>query len=353
MKTKNLLLVCLLFMAAPVFAQDADLSLVPYRKGKLWGYADAQKKIVIAPAYEEADFFSEGFAAVKKGGKYGYINKAGKLVIACKFTAAKPFRVGYLAKGAKIVTADDIDDNQKSVLFAPASLRADGYEICINTRGEAMQGCPAIPENDPNKVPLKVTEKDYSTVKKNDIFDKIVGDYKMLGQEDNFYIAVKDSSYGVFNNKFEVIVPFEYASIKTANIGGLTYLFVEKNKLKGILFGNGSAYVAVENDTIVHEKAKNGMDYFIISKDGKTGVKSSNYAVVVPFEFKEVVYDRNGAFLVTGADDRKGIYFLGGTKTDVTYKEVRIMKGGQYAILVGADGQRTVVDVYGNTFAED
>ena len=29
------------------------------------------------------------------------------------------------------------------------------------------------------------------------------------------------------------------------------------------------------------------------------------------------------------------------------------MKGGQYAILVGADGQRTVVDVYGNTFAED
>ena len=123
MKTKNLLLVCLLFIAAPVFAQDADLSLVPYRKGKLWGYADAQKKIVIAPAYEEADFFSEGFAAVKKGGKYGYINKAGKLVIACKFTVAKPFRVGYLAKGAKIVTADDIDDNQKSVLFAPASLR--------------------------------------------------------------------------------------------------------------------------------------------------------------------------------------------------------------------------------------
>ncbi len=336
-----------------MLAQDADLSLVPYRKGKLWGYADPQKKIVIAPAYDEADFFSEGFAAVKKGGKYGYINKAGKLVIPCKFTVAKAFRVGYLAKGAKIVTADDIDDNQKTVLFAPASLRTDGYEICITTKGDAMQGCPAIAESDPNKAALKVTEKDYTTVKKNDIFDKIVGDYKMLGQEDNYYIAVKDSSFGVFNNKFEVIVPFEYSGISSTNIGGLTYLFVEKNKQKGILFGNGSPYVSVENSAIVHEKAKNGMDYFIISKDGKTGVKSSNYTVVVPFEFKEVVYDKNGAFIVTGTDNLKGIYFLGGTKTEIIYKDVRLMKGGQYAILVAPDEQRTVVDQYGNIFAEE
>jgi len=356
MKIKSLITIFCILSGVSIFAQEADMSLIPYRKGNLWGFADPDKKIVIAPAYEEADFFSEGFAAVKKGGKYGYINKSGKLVIPCKYTVAKPFRVGYLAKGAKIVTADDIDDNQKSILFAPASLRADGYEICINTKGEAMQGCPAIPENsvsDLNKTPIKTTETNYSTVKKNDIFDKIISDYKMLGREDNYYIAMKDTSYGVFNNKFEVIVPFEYSKISSVNIGGLTYLFVEKNKLKGILFGNGSSYVAVDNDNIVHEKAKNGMDYFIISKEGKTGVKNSNYMEVVPAEYKEVTYDRNGGFILTGADNLKGLYFLSGFKTEAKYAEVRLMKGGQYAMLRSADGKGSVVGSNGIGFFEE
>lgn len=353
MKTRFFLLGLLIVLVAPLFAQEADLSLIPYRKGKLWGYADGDKKIVIAPAYEEADFFSEGFAAVKKGGKYGYINKSGKLVIPCKFTLAKSFRVGYLAKGTKIVTADDLDDNQKPVLFAPASVRADGYEICINTKGEAMQGCPAIPESDQNKTPLKVTETNYSTVKKNDIFDKIISDYKMLGREDNYYIATKDTNYGVFNNKFEVIVPFEYSMITSTNIGGLTYLFVVKDKMKGILFGNGSPYVSVENNDIVHEKAANGMDYFIITKDGKCGVKNSNYAEVIPFEYKEVVYDKSGGFIVTNAEGLKGVFFLSGSKTEVKYKEARLMKGGQYAMLQSADGKGSVVSSNGINFFED
>lgn len=356
MKRKNLLVVLFLAFVLPVLAQNADVSLVPYRKGNLWGYADPGKKIIITPAYEEADFFSEGFAAVKKGGKYGYINTAGKLVIPCRYTVAKPFRVGYLSKGAKIVTADDLDDNQKTILFAAASLRADGYEICINTKGESMQGCPAIPENstsDLNKAPMTTTETNYSTVKKNDIFDRIVSDYKMLGREDNYYIAVKDSNYGVFNNKFEVIVPFEYSSITKLEISGLGYLIVEKNKMKGILFGNGSPYVSVDNSEIIHEKAKDGMDYFIITKDGKTGVKNSNYRDVVAAEYKTITYDKNGAFILTGNDDLKGLYFLSGQKIEPKYTEVRLLKGGQYAMLKATDGKRTVVSSNGNNFSED
>jgi len=357
MKRKNLLVALFVAFVMPATAQNADLSLVPYRKGNLWGYADPDKKIIITPAYDEADFFSEGFAAVKKGGKYGYINTAGKLVIPFKFTVAKPFRVGYLSKGAKIVTADDLNDNQKTILFAGVSVRADGYELCINTKGETMQGCPAIPENstsDLNKAAITTTETNYSTVKKNDIFDKIVGDYKMLGREDTYYIAVKDTNYGVFNNKFEVIVPFEYSSITKLEISGLGYLIVEKNKMKGILFGNGSPYVSVDNSEIIHQKAKDGMDYFIITKDGKTGVKNSNYRDVVPAEYKRITYDRNGgAFILTGADDLKGIYFLGGYKVDAKYTDVRLMKGGQYAMLMSADGKRSVVSSNGNNFFED
>ena len=81
MISKKLLFVLFLAFTIPVFAQDADMSLVPYRKGDLWGYAYPDKTIAIKPEYNEADLFYEGFAVVKKGGKYGYVNKDGKVVI--------------------------------------------------------------------------------------------------------------------------------------------------------------------------------------------------------------------------------------------------------------------------------
>ena len=84
MNSKNLILVLFLAFAIPVFAQEPDMSLIPYRKGNLWGYAAPDKSIVITPEYEEANLFYEGFAVVKKGGKYGYINKDGKIVIPIK-----------------------------------------------------------------------------------------------------------------------------------------------------------------------------------------------------------------------------------------------------------------------------
>ena len=80
MNSKNLILALFLAFTVPVFAQNADMSLIPYRQGDLWGYASADKSIVIKPEYEDAHRFYEGFAAVKKGGKYGYINKEGKVV---------------------------------------------------------------------------------------------------------------------------------------------------------------------------------------------------------------------------------------------------------------------------------
>ena len=90
-----------------------------------------------------------------------------------------------------------------------------------------------------------------------------------------------------------------------------TYLPVRgKNKLKGILFRQWIPRMWLWRTIRSYTKSQKQDGLFHHQQDGKTGVKSSNYAVlVVPFEFKEVVYDRNGAFLVTGADDRKGIYF--------------------------------------------
>ncbi len=356
MKNKKLLSIFFIAFALPVFAQDADLSLIPYRLGNVWGYAGPDKKIVIAPVYEEAEFFSEGYAAVKKGGKYGYINKAGIVVIPFKFFVAKPFRVGYFAKGAKIVTADDIDDNQKAILFAPASLRIDGYEICIDTKGVAMKGCPAIPENsapDINKASTIVTEKNYSTVKQNDIFDKIVDDYKIPGVEDNYYIAVKGTNYGVFNNKFEVMVPFEYSMIKKWEISNSVYLEVQKPEGKGLLTGNGAASITSDNNVFSVVKAVDSKYYIIAGKNGKVGIKDVINNDVLPPNYTDIVYIPAGGFVLTGDNNLKGFQFLNGYMLEPKYAAIKPVKGGEYVNITSLAGRSGYINNRGDEFFVD
>jgi hypothetical protein len=342
MNSKNLLLALLLAFATPVFAQDADMSAIPYRHGDLWGYANMNKDIIIKPEYEEADFFHEGFASVKKGGKYGYINREGKVVIPFKFYSAKPFRLGFFEKAANAKQAEGSQDNQKAVLFAGASLQANGYEICINTKGERMPKCPAISENsapDINKSNTVTIVSNYSTIQKSDLFDKIIGDYKMPGAEDSYYIATRNNKYGVFNKTFDVIVPFEYDKIEKENIGVMVYLLAEKDGLKGMLFGNGSPYLAVENTKLLYVKAADGNNYFIFTKDGMTGLRNTKYQNVVEPLYTDITYDSTAGFILTGADPRKGYYFLNGNILKPEYAEIKAVKGGKFVMVKTQTGK--------------
>ncbi len=218
MKKINFLFAAMLALAVNTFAQQVDGSLIPYRSGNKWGYASPDKKIVITPKYNDVTWFSEGYAAVKLGNKYGYINKAGKLVIPAKFTVAKPFRKGYMPSANK--------EGGDSILFAGASVMADGYERCINTKGIIMVKCPAISDNssivDNRNVVEKVVKQkvNYSVPNNNGLFDKIIDDYKVPGSDETYYIANKAGMYGVFNSKFETNVPFKYSTIKTVMSGG-------------------------------------------------------------------------------------------------------------------------------------
>ena len=67
MKLKSKMLLAIILISLNSIAQTIDYSLIPYRKGDKWGYADPQRNIVITPKYNEAQWFSEGLAAVGKG----------------------------------------------------------------------------------------------------------------------------------------------------------------------------------------------------------------------------------------------------------------------------------------------
>ena len=65
--------------------------LIPYRKGDMWGFSDANKKLIVQARYEEANLLTDGLARVKLNGKYGFIDESGNEVIALKYDNAYVF----------------------------------------------------------------------------------------------------------------------------------------------------------------------------------------------------------------------------------------------------------------------
>ena len=349
MRSKKLLLVYLIFLSLPVFAQPADMSLIPYRQGNLWGYASPDRKIVIAPVYDDANPFFVGYASVKKGKKYGYINKAGKLVIPFKYFVAKRFRYGY---------TDNVKTNQPdTVLFAAAALTSAAIERCIDTKGKEMRKCPAINENsipDNNKPLVKDTIiSSFSTMVKSETFDKVVDQYKLPGIEEDYYVAIKDNQYGVINNKFETIAPFEYSSIKKMTINNTVYLVVEKNGVKGMLSGNGSVLLNIVNSRLDYVKANNGKDYFVFLSNGNGGIKDINLQDLVSPIYSDIQYDNSGGFVLTGKNNLKGAYLLNNKTVEAKYSDVNLINNGNFLLIKTQSGKSGYVNSDGVEFFQE
>jgi hypothetical protein len=335
----------LIAVASQSFAQQIDMSLIPYRQGDKWGYATPEGKVVITPKYNEANWFSEGYAAVKSGSKYGYINKAGTLVIPARYTVAKSFRKGYMPRVGK--------EGGDSVLFAGASVQASGYEICINTKGATMPKCPAIAENSiaENNVPVQtvVTQKTYSVPNNNGLFDKIVDDYKMVGSDETYYVALKNNRYGVFNTKFETIVPFEYDSIRLVR-STMPYLEVNKGGMFGIISGIGQMKIMPENTKVYSVKGADNKDYIIVKKEGKTYVKDLDNNLIISNGYSDIMYDGSGGFILTGDDNTRGYYFWDKTMIAPKYSDIKLVNGTRYLLVKTFSGKLGYISSTGNEY---
>ena len=345
-----------MLVALPVFAQQPDYSLVPYRQGNLWGYANTDKSIVIRPAFDEAHWFVAGYAVVRKGARFGYINTSGKLVIPFKFYTAKSFRYGYFDRAEKHTADGKLVQNQDTVLFAGASFKANGVESCIDTKGRRMSKCPAINENsvaDNTQAVTIVAEKSYGLVNNANLYDKLVDDYKLPGDNSTYYIGIKNNLYGVINNTFDVVIPFEYTSLKVINISGTSYLQGQKNGKFGIYKGNGSVYVPLESTRLQYVKANNGDEYFIEAKEGKVALRDLGYHVLIGSNYSDISYDDEGGFIVTGADKMKGYYFLNNKMIEPRYTDVRLTRGGKFLEVKTRSGKMGYVSNQGTEFFDE
>lgn len=82
----NLILIIWLLANGWVFGQKSqEPRLIPFWKGKHWGYADRNRNLVIAPVYDEAQFFQGTVAKVRLNQKWALINEKGRLLTEPKY----------------------------------------------------------------------------------------------------------------------------------------------------------------------------------------------------------------------------------------------------------------------------
>jgi WG containing repeat len=84
-----------------------------------YGFIDYTGKIVIPTIYEEADYFSEGLAAVtfEREQGYGFIDKKGRMVIPPRFFNASSFSEGLAS--IRIKSAVGFIDKQGTIVIPP------------------------------------------------------------------------------------------------------------------------------------------------------------------------------------------------------------------------------------------
>jgi hypothetical protein len=76
---------------------NPEVHLSPMRFGDLWGYVNADGKLVIRPKWDVAEVFAEGLAHVVELGRHGFINQTGQYHIVPQFARARNFSQGLAA----------------------------------------------------------------------------------------------------------------------------------------------------------------------------------------------------------------------------------------------------------------
>lgn len=95
--------------------------------------AEMTSEIAIAPQYEDAKSFSNGYAAVKKNGKWGYIDETGKVIVDFQYDWAGPFSEGV----AIVMTLEDLvyryggGDSYTETAYVAHLIDAKGMDVVL------------------------------------------------------------------------------------------------------------------------------------------------------------------------------------------------------------------------------
>jgi len=180
---------------------------------------------------------------------------------------------------------------------------------------------------------------------------KIVEDFTVIREDENGFVARKNSKIGLVDDKGEIILPFEYEDIMSEHLGNI---FVKKNGKWGLVDDENKQLLACEYDYIAYawdESRVNERNYIVVQnnkfgKVTKTGdeIFSCQYDGITTW----VEYGPNGHYVMLG--NKMGlISYSGNILVPIQYDKVKNV-GRTNWTLVYDNGKMGVYNISNKSF---
>jgi Leucine-rich repeat (LRR) protein len=380
------------FQSAMVTAKEEQL--VPYRKGKRWGYSNARGEIMIAPQYDSATLFdknprfSYSFSIVSTDGLKGVIDVEGEYIVRPDFKRVYALtRGGFI--GQKSATDNWIFISEDGIVEEKFPVEATKDPIFKRyAEGKAMvKNGGALVFNEfmiPQFIKNDSAKFGY-VLKKKTIVDKISGalkyetldsippqytDLKFLTpiSFDTILAKGKDGKWGIINSKNDTIAAFVHDEIRNQILTVMDkdsvitpYFTAKKNGKWGVSsLKDGSLVLDFDFDSVevMWLRPLNIVDtdsnrlFLKVRKADKWGLMGERlWQWVVPTEFDDVRLDldtENGFQLIRG--NQMGYYIIPAEKTIApVYREVKYFKYG-FAEVVTAQNKIGFINENGDEY---
>jgi hypothetical protein len=271
------------------------------QKDNKWGLIDSFGKEIIPIEFNQIDDFIDKRAKVNKYNQWGYIDENGNEVIPIKYSKIHNFINGkakvevittyYFPDYSEATLHGYINMNGEEIIpvvysgigefkngIANASIRSKIYKSYDFETNETVVEYGnlygMIDANGKTVIDFKYREFEYFGVNKTKARNFSIHNYE-------------SAKWGVFDEKGDIIIPFEYDSIvKIDN----KKILAQKNKKCGVLNNEGMIVIPFEYNSI--DEFKNGIAK--AQKNKKWGVFNDEGIIVIPFEYDSIDEFENG-----------------------------------------------------------
>ncbi|RFS26426.1 WG repeat-containing protein [Chitinophaga silvatica] len=276
---------------APAYSSSEHKLLVPFLKGKLWGFSDVNKKMVIQPTFEKVEFFSESgnmyYAKGELNGEKIIISETGKYMKDDtpgyeEILMGSGLISGYSVSSQIIKKDDNLDKNglhgytydaENNVLITSGYY--DSFIKLIN------KGKLALAKNKNQKIGL--VDPGGKVIIPFE-YDKFIGS---IGRGNDLLILEKDKKMGIFDLTGKIQLPFEFDKIEKLEGYGNILLLTKNTKTSTESFLVNAFFMKLYDGVLTDAVYSNGL--IRGAKDGKYGYINTDGTVVVPFKYKKAL----------------------------------------------------------------
>lgn len=337
--------ILLLLVSILVTTQAQDLKPIRSKKG-LWGFIDAKNDTVVKASFVyKPALFQEERAIIKNSTSlFGVIDTKGSQLVAPQYYSITDFKNGYATVTKRI---EDTTKARNSYSTQPAQKKYIIYYGMIDRNGKVIIPLEyeMITGDFSNGWFVRATLSGYRYryfTPSGDTVDLPKGTQLDISKIDGKkFIAIKNGRYGIIDNKWKELLPFEYSNIRVSENGLLiagknNRSGVLDNKLKWIvpptyksimLYKAGYAIVqdtsgkfgAINEKGIVTtplvyphlmgiDKATNPLAVIEDKANAKAGlINLSTGKLIIPVTYQFASYDYYNGFIAFRRDQKKGL----------------------------------------------